>query len=325
MINMNKRSSGQTFSEFALLLALVVIVALGGLIAFSGSLKTALASLPFVSGMSSGSSGSGGAGGSASSGAVAAAGVKPGDSYYTMSDGTVVDLGSYNGNIQESIETSGVNGTTDMLASTIQAMAKSLVDQGKLTPGQSNLLIDLANKGHNVAATEKLIETLIATPVATPASLQSTMVTYNGVQYANVWSVAMGQLGMCSGTQCVAPADAYGGMAGAPTLTLSAYDNNYWGQNTSDFLQTYQAVQASGILSDPSVNSFVSQLVSNVANIADNFEFNVLTTTDAGYTADNSQISNFNQNNASAITNLNGVQICTVGTGTDTGTHCTAY
>lgn len=331
-------ASGQALSEMGLLLSLVGVVSIGGLLYYSNQLSGLYGGYGFgnnntvasTGGIGAGSTGGSGTTGSSTGGSGTTTGtgststVNPGDAYFMMPDGTQVNLSKYQPNLQSAVETTGVNGATDMLASTIESLAQSLVDQGKITPEQAANLVDLANKAHNVAATQKFIEDMINTPGMTAQTLQSTPVVFNGGTYANVWSVAMGQIGMCENSvagNCAADSTEYGGPSGIP-LTQTSYDGNYWGQDMAAFHQAYQTVLSSGTLNDPTVSNFVSQLVNNVSTLGDTFEYNVLTTVDPGFTTDNSQITGFAQNVASSITNNNGVAICTAGTGTDTGTNC---
>jgi len=318
---------GQILSEYGLAIGLVGVAAIGGLLYYQDQVAAIWSGYKFGNGTTvaaasipsntASTTAQGANGGASSNGVAPTASIR-------LSDGTIINLGNYPTNLGKTVETTGVNGTTDILASTIEQFAKSLADQGKITPNQSSLLKDLANKAHGIAATQKFIENMIKTPGMTAQTLSETPLTYNSGTYDNVWSVALGRVGMCDPgvvANCGASSSEYGGQAGTSSLILSG-DGKYWGEDTAAFLQVYESVKASGMMTDPTISSFVGQLVGNVTTLADTFESNVLTTTNPGYTTDNSQITDFDKNVASQLTDINGVAICTTGSGTDSGVHC---
>ncbi len=247
---------------------------------------------------------------------VAPAPTNPG--YITLSDGTQVNLGPYNSNLKGAIEASGANGTTNMLASTLESVAISLVDKGELTQAQANMLIDLANKGHQIAGVQKFMEDMINAPGATIEALNTTPFTYNGVTYPYIRELTH-RIGICGGsTQASCQTNMPYGNIGYYNNPEVGVTDAWVGTDTLAFLQQYEAIKASGMLADPAVSALVKEITSNIAGLADNFE-----TTVAISTYNNTPPTQILPAVAASYqTNTGSTVICTTGSGSDTGTSC---
>jgi hypothetical protein len=68
-----------------------------------------------------------------------------------LQNGIEINLEGYPNNLQETITTVGANGTTDILLASLRNLAEQLMEKGQITPEQESRLIELANKGHEVA------------------------------------------------------------------------------------------------------------------------------------------------------------------------------
>jgi len=75
-----------------------------------------------------------------------------------LSNGKTLAFPQYPKDMRKSIETLGANGTTSLLAGTLQALIKQLKDAGEITDAQAANLMAVANQGYKIAGMEKTVE-----------------------------------------------------------------------------------------------------------------------------------------------------------------------
>lgn len=189
-----------------------------------------------------------------------------------------------------SIQVMGANGATKELASTLENRIKQLVESGKITESQANLLFKLANRGHYMANAEKAVDDTIE-------KTQDT-VNFEGKEYS-IWDLGV-SLGVGVGTweaqqkveEMMAQANnaillngkRYDAslMANGIGLNVRA-DGTGWDMNpmfasysARPFFEAYQEAKQSGALNDPAIAGSINKLVLQIATIGDSFAQSVL-------------------------------------------------
>lgn len=215
----------------------------------------------------------------------------------------------------KSIATIGANGITDLLASRLEQLIEQWKRAGKITEADANLLIQLANAGHQLADAQKLLEQAIAQ--------KQTQVVYNGKTY-----------------QVDAFAEQF--------MYRSSTEKDVWSLNSSNagdilksFNVVYQQVAQSKIFQDPAMKQEVMNLSVQISAISES-----LGSSGSGL-LDNSSLSTQltslyrdlttlfqtsvagapikapkKSKDASELTHQDSGQICVIGLGKNKGTTC---
>jgi hypothetical protein len=215
-------------------------------------------------------------------------------------------------NMAQMVDTSGANGTTELLASQLEQMAKQLLDTGKIDQAQYGSMVELANQGHRIAEIERQVE-LAAASTATKADFLKQKVSVDGKSYS-MQQVFEDLIGWEDGINASdrTPAD--------------AFSKNSVNDETGKFISLYQQLQHSGAMSDP-------QIKASVENLSGQITFLSELTQDASQTIfyndltpkqmSGMMVADVKKNTSiSQATNGNSAQICTTGNSSDTGTHC---
>jgi hypothetical protein len=193
--------------------------------------------------------------------------------------------------LSDKLQTTGANGTTELLAKQLELLAAQLLADGKITEEQSDAILRLANQGHYMAHLESLIE---------QASGQSTVVM-DGQTYST-WDLAS-RLGFMA-----IPPDGF--------ATADVFSSDYTGNQEVElakFIALYKEVMASGAASDPLVSSTILNASVQIVNIGESME-------DAIYRDSNGY--DLKNQLASRVTQMNSSRICTSGNFTDNGLLC---
>ncbi len=227
----------------------------------------------------------------------------PGATKFVTKKGTVITLPDTVDKMEETIRTLGANGTTTILANSLDVLIKQLVANSEIDSAQAQNLMTLANQGHTLAKLQKLAENIVST---TTTSSEFVALMENNP------------------TIMSKDEDSY-------RFNMGYYypdDADPLDQNVSfladgvvgDFLRTYHAVLASGALDDPAVRAVVDTLTRKISNL------NTVTLR-ALCSLSNDEIG---QSEVSEIiaknidkTHDKSAQICTTGNGQDSGTQCT--
>jgi hypothetical protein len=196
--------------------------------------------------------------------------------------------------LAEKLQTTGANGTTELLAKQLEVVAAELLAEGKITEAQSNTILSLANQGHHLAELEGMVEQAVASQQGT--------ITMNGQTddlHTFVSQFAFSDLG---------PHQFSGN-----TDILSSNYAAYQEPEMAKFVSLYQEVIASGAASDPLVASTIRSAATQIASIAESTEDSIF----GGVQSD------FNLALASRATQMNSAYICTAGNFSDNGLLCT--
>jgi hypothetical protein len=221
----------------------------------------------------------------------------------TTTNGTVISLPNYPAQISKNVATTGANGTTALLANQLESIGQQLLASGELTQDQYNALVALANQGHYIGQMERTLEQIAANSTDA-AAFKATL-----MQYPELAGIASGDYYLVFG---------YGTGSSDPTLVtdpLGSVDIAHGA--TKDFLLLYQEVLNSGALNDPAVKQLVDTLTADIGYLS---EVALDSAIDITYGA--IPPSQMQEQMVSDTTHLDSQQICTTGSGTDTGTQC---
>ncbi|MEB3285862.1 MAG: hypothetical protein VKJ04_00010 [Vampirovibrionales bacterium] len=207
----------------------------------------------------------------------------------TLNDGTMLNLTTVT-DIKSSIETAGANGTTSLLASSMEQLTKQLLEQGKITPEEGNALYSLANQGHRIASVQAAIEAVLP-EIKDGNDYESVKVEFDGnsVNFSRMIDI-------------IGVKDPHDGGDGQEL----------------EALRSLQAkAQSSGAMSDPAVAAVVNSLVQQIYDIGDSIE-------NIAYGVRKSEMEGTEliPKVASAQTHKSAGGICKAGKGTDTGIQC---
>jgi hypothetical protein len=224
---------------------------------------------------------------------------------FVTQKGTVITLPETVDKMEDTIKTLGANGTTTILANSLEALIKQLVANKELNKSQIHSLINLANQGHTLAKLQKLTEDIIlnTTTTAEYKTLLENNPTLVSVDDEGFHIVHMG----CYHPEDVDPLQ--------PNTDIQLYGV------AGEFLNAYRAAVSSGALDDPAVRAVVETLarkISNLNNIS-RHTFEALSRDEIVH----SEVTGIITENIDK-THDKSAQICTTGNGQDSGTQCTS-
>lgn len=233
-------------------------------------------------------------------------------------------LSTFTSNLQQSIESNGANGTTDLLSMQLTALSKQLLAEGKIDEAGANLLQALANGGHEVASAEKALEDAYLSGSST--------VSYQGKSYP-ITEFTSKQMSF----------SIFPNGSNIPVVTENTILNSTKGGDLGpvmgNFIGLYQDALKNKALQDPAVRQQVSDLVVKIAAIEAAVGFGTesiygekksgtpdqqLKNMTVSMLKDLGQVDDIHSPNyGSTMTHGNSASICVAnGKGNDTGTHC---
>jgi Flp pilus assembly pilin Flp len=289
------RSPGQSMTEYVVIGALVCVMAVGSMLLMGGTVTNIFEKM-FSS--SSGNPGQSGIQTTAlnSTSSSTVAGTQ--SLSITLSSGKQINLSNYPSDLSTAIQVSGGNGTTELLLANLDTVIRHLQATENLTSEQASLLIQLSSQGHHMADMLKQAETIASTTGDTSA----------------IYSLT-GPL--------------------SPTCDCA--------EGQAIILQDlYDQAAASGALADPVANRLVSTLTGQILAIGQAAGWTTSdfksTGTPLNYADLQSSMSSklaewgWDENSsesvlalgASVVVHEDSSGICTMGSGTDSGTDCTA-
>ena len=224
---------------------------------------------------------------------------------FRAGNGTV-ELPNYPNNIQETVQTIGANGATELLSDQLEILAKQLLAEGAITEKQANALIFLANKGHTLADLEKGLENTLNNGKNANAIRENQIV----MDVRN-----FRQNGDPLGTKDTQSYNGVLDLVGKMDVEIATgkpSSNLLWFQNAWD------DAKRSGAMANPNVKAIVNQLAGTIYDIA-----NEVGKVTKDFARDKiSSPTNVMPLVASQQTHDNSAGICTVGNGQDSGIHC---
>lgn len=84
---------------------------------------------------------------------------------------------------KETIDVAGSNGTTAAYATDILAKAKQSLDSGNLSQDEYDMVVKLANKGHDIAKIQGLLENAFSQSQGNSSAYANTALNFNGQTY----------------------------------------------------------------------------------------------------------------------------------------------
>lgn len=185
-----------------------------------------------------------------------------------------VIVNDYSGNLAESVEINGTDGTTRHHAAILKAMAKSLLDKGVIDEAQANSIIELSNKGFLLAdqqeAIRKGFEKVDTSQYPDFASLKT--LDYKWNEYAkrtahlNSVHVLDSRGNPTTLSELVQRVSFYGPrLEEVPGgITVRNIPPNA-GRDMAEFMKQYQQVERSGALSQAPLKQLLASLVGQIA------------------------------------------------------------
>lgn len=230
---------------------------------------------------------------------------------------TVYQKFQQSGDISLLVETAGANGTSEILLGMMDTLIAKKLASGQLTEEQANALQQLSNKGHAMAAVEKLAEDKIQAGIAagqTGKEILGQKVQYNGEL------ITVNDIYYLLGTNS---SPAWGD--GLSRKELEALDTH---QLTYDFYNEFLNIQEKGTIQDPEITQMVSYLSNQIAGLSEGLSENLyrmISTPENKLNPVSLAIKNksfVEDMTTNELTNLHSASICTIGSGQDTGTYC---
>jgi hypothetical protein len=205
--------------------------------------------------------------------------------------------------LSQKLQSSGAEGSTNVLANQMAAAAAELLAQGKITQSQYDILMQLSNQGHKMAQIEGLFSQAAIQANGDVDALSNMHYTVDGTTY--------------SGTE-LATLVGYGG----PTVEYFANNSvlaaaSSANPETAKFLSLYQQALDSGALSDPLARSTVDSAATQIASISETVETSAVLLKNQPV-----DVVALNAKQASLSTRMNSSKICTAGNFEDKGALC---
>ena len=297
---------GQSLVEYGLLVAFIAVVSLGALTVLGTETDNAIstAGTGIMGQPSSGATANGAVGNGATPFSLDLSNASGlGTASVTLADGTVLPLDNYPTAMSASIETTGANGTTQLLAASMETLIEELAESGKLDVNQTNALMNLANQGHKLAEMEFMIEQAYNN-ASSNSEFQNTTFMFDGEM------LTPGQISQRLGFHNHRTWD----MVDKDAMTLG--DMTYSDSEMKVFIDLYDQAVVTGALDDPQVNAVINTLSNQIAQIAGMME-----DFPEGVKKSNFESAK-NDHYASHTTHMNAKGICNAGGGDDIGVQC---
>lgn len=197
----------------------------------------------------------------------------------TLSDGSLITLDNVPGNLALSVETIGIDGTTDLVASIIRQLADKLQQEGKLTPEQANQLSNLSNAGHDLGLIQQMIEDRKKSCHSDLTCLVTSKFIWHGKEYHyQNMSTMMSANGVSAKVDQAMRSLKVDGKAdilvdaSSPDFReipmFESIDARSMGSAMKNLGDMYLEAKRSGALNDPAVKSLVIQLTSQIAQLS---------------------------------------------------------
>jgi hypothetical protein len=204
------------------------------------------------------------------------------------------------------LQTTGANGSTEVLAKQIEAAAEQLLKEGKIDQSQYDILMKLANEGHKMAQIQGLVSDAMKYANGNVEVFNGMAFTVDGQSYTAP------QLAQMLGLNGPAPADF------ASANILSVASGGTTGGALGNFLDLYNQALSSGALSDPLAKSTVDSASTQIASLGELTE-DIVWNVQNGMSMDTTSITELTSQSATSMASSN---ICTAGQFVDNGALC---
>lgn len=255
----------------------------------------------------------------------------------TLSDGSVIEFENYPSSVSQSIEAVGVNGTTELLLANMESLIRQLQDQGKLTEEEANLIKGLANRGHELAEVQGLIEKVAENSQGNKEIYKGKFSLDGGANQLSVNDLNA-QLFIFGGNQ---RNEYTGGLvplnddAANYILSLDSEQVTYpglaeiakqadgdkgkiaVGERLNGFLTTLAQVERSSAVKDPTVKSIINSLSKQIYTTSLGVAFSSFAVSKGDYSPNDLQ-----SLTASTLTHFDSAGICKTGSNEDSGVRC---
>jgi Flp pilus assembly pilin Flp len=223
----------------------------------------------------------------------------------SMSQAQLADLQM---SLSEKLQTTGANGSTNMLSDQIASAATLLFSEGKIDQSQYDILMKLSNQGHQIAQIESIVADALKTANGDATAFANIKITWEGQTYTAA------EMSGLIGFDAVYPSDFT-----SPTSNILAQQTGAKAE-ISDFLSLYNEAMASGALSDPALKATVESASTQIASMGELVEDSVWHFT---YYGESGTLEAVNARAASTATTMNSTNVCTAGSFQDNGILCT--
>jgi Flp pilus assembly pilin Flp len=205
------------------------------------------------------------------------------------------------------LQTLGANGTTKLLSQQLAELARQLLADNKISQSQSNILMQMANQGFQIAQVESMVEDATQQAGGDIEKLKSMRYSYNGE------SDTAYDLAAKVGFNNHSPTD----YANLNILT----DTSNAQYEMAGFLNFYNQAQAAGLMDIPEVKASIDSAATQIASTGETVETLLYTTTIRNEGAIPSY-DDFKSKLASSATQMNSASICTTGNFSTDGVSC---
>lgn len=215
-------------------------------------------------------------------------------------------LATLESDLATKLQTTGANGSTSVLAQQLANAAQKLLDDGKISEEQYNILMQLSNQGHKMAETQGMIEDAVRMAGGDFNKFNNMKFNVDGQTYTGM------ELARMVGFDGPKPDD----FKEADILTTATGA----GSQMSKFLDLYNQALSTGALSDPDLRATVDSASTQIAGIGE-------TTEDAIWQFSTDYIKLNNEEDLAKVagehaTNMNSSKICKAGKFKDNGALC---
>lgn len=246
---------------------------------------------------------------------------------YTLQNGQTITLQGYPTNMTQAVETLGINGASDIMSAVMQSLAFQLRQEQEISEEKAQQIVDLANQGHALAATQGLLANALQAANGDLHTLHTMQVSHNG-ESINVLEL-MNRVG--STDTSVLGSNVSREEVHADAIKAMNMNHHYFGELPSGtqhfvgtelatFLNLYGTVQDEQVLKDPGLEGILQTLTSQVLKLS------LLSARNAYVVWDESVKFDLNAPlDAEAyahLTNIESTGICAMGGGQSSGVSC---
>jgi hypothetical protein len=251
--------AGQSFTEYAILGALVLLLVMPVMFMMGQTLSGSLGNMLSAGhGRISVTVAKPATGPVESSADTVSSDISPGNVFSHQL--TAIEQAALGKTLSDKVLTLGANGTTTLLASQLTALAEQLRSEGKIDEKQYNAIMDLANQGHHMAMIQMKVEDAIKASQGDPKKFKKMTIEVDGKLYNAV------DAGLILGFKNV----------GVDKLVSEDLLNTHYepAAELDRFISLYHQTESLGVLSDPSIKAVIDSAALQIVSIGEFVEGN---------------------------------------------------